>query len=626
MSRTIRLAGALALAVALVLPAAASGATVPWPPKKGTGNLFVHYGEEHWNDDDGLTLLPKIVEDSARYEPALVTMSGDKVNNGSVEELTRWREIMDAYDRAKVPYFAAIGNHDRFNAPPQQPGFPPGGATDNYVEVFKNRPWPMGDGQPYPDPNFIQRQRPPEDPPGAATHYFVDYDNVRWIFVDNSCWDITFCSTNDQNPADADPRSQLAWLESRAREATNLDRVVFVVMHMPTRDPRDQSYVDPTSTNHAMGKGVSPTNDIAEFERIVGETGVDGVFVAHIKGQFQYVARNVPYYIDGGGGGELYTEGPVGTDHGYWHGYRLLRVTGRNVITDSVPIFVPGSLVVNGPSTLAQGASATWEAFGAQPVFNDPAKVPALELRDPDPIPRDGAGGSSAAGVAPALVYGSPFLVFLLLGAVMSRPAARRRVAVAAVPAVAGAVAVTGLAIAQRSEPTSTPRESLPNPARIWTSSNPHVLAPSPSRTEDPRRDPVTQTHDGRFRARCPGRVTLRVASGWESKGARVTVPSAGGAHLRTLARRSVSVRRGRGGTLAKLRLAQRAEVEVRVTRRGKRVATPLHRCLSAGRTYSLRWDGTAGGRAARAGGYRLEVIVRSERRPVVRRLGFTVR
>jgi hypothetical protein len=90
-------------------------------------------------------------------------------------------------------------------------------------------------------------------------------------------------------------------------------------------------------------------------------------------------------------------------------------------------------------------------------------------------------------------------------------------------------------------------------------------------------------------------------------------------------------VRRGTGGTLAKIRLGQPAEVEARVTNRGQRVATTLHRCLRAGRTYSLRWNGLASSSktakpARRGSGYRLEVFVRSERSPVVRRLGFRVR
>src|SRR3712207_4371876 len=104
--------GSLLLVVVLALAPAAARADAPWPPREGPGHLFVHYGEEHWNDDDGLTLLPKVVEDSARYRPDLVTMSGDKDNDGTVEELARWREIMEGYDRARIPYFAAVGNHD----------------------------------------------------------------------------------------------------------------------------------------------------------------------------------------------------------------------------------------------------------------------------------------------------------------------------------------------------------------------------------------------------------------------------------------------------------------------------------------------------------------------------------
>jgi len=105
-------------------PGVAHGAITkqPWPPMSGPGHLFVHYGEEHWNDDDGLTLLPKIVEESRRYGPALVTMSGDKDNDGTVDQLTRWRTIMSAYDRSGVPYFPWVGNHDRLSPP----GVPPG--------------------------------------------------------------------------------------------------------------------------------------------------------------------------------------------------------------------------------------------------------------------------------------------------------------------------------------------------------------------------------------------------------------------------------------------------------------------------------------------------------------------
>jgi 3',5'-cyclic AMP phosphodiesterase CpdA len=84
--------------------------------------LFVHFGEEHWNDDDSDLTLPKVVADSARYRPDLVTTSGDKANDGTVDQLARWKEIMSRYDRAGVPYLAGIGNHDRESPPGVLPG------------------------------------------------------------------------------------------------------------------------------------------------------------------------------------------------------------------------------------------------------------------------------------------------------------------------------------------------------------------------------------------------------------------------------------------------------------------------------------------------------------------------
>ena len=164
------------------MPAAAhaSIAKEPWPPLSGPGQLFVHYGEEHWNDDDGLTLLPKVVEESRRYKPALVTMSGDKDNDGTVDQLTRWRTIMAPTTASACPTSPGWGTTTALSPP----GVPPGtgglfnssiqGAVANYKSVFAGRPYPFGDAAPYKDSNFSQRRRPANDPAGASTHYFVD--------------------------------------------------------------------------------------------------------------------------------------------------------------------------------------------------------------------------------------------------------------------------------------------------------------------------------------------------------------------------------------------------------------------------------------------------------------------
>jgi hypothetical protein len=393
-------------------------------------------------------------------------------------------------------------------------------------------------------------------------------------------------------------------------------------MHMPTRDPRDQSYTDLTARNHVMGKGASPDND--QFERVAEETGVDGVFLGHIKGQFTYRGRGgVPYFIDGGAGGELYTEGPVGADHGYWHGYRLVRVADGKLTTDAVPIFKDGGITVTGPERVARGALAQFAATGDQPVFKDPAKVPALELRDPAPTRPPAAASGGLAAAFPGLQWFAPVLLLALMLGIANAPARwRRRLVPAGVAGGLGVVALTGaVALAQQELPTTTPTESLPIPARIWTTDDARVLAPRAAADDDPRRDPATQTDGGAFTARCPGRTTVRVTSGWETAGRTVTVPSRPGAVVRSVRRGARSVRRGSAVRVAGVRLAQPAVVKVVVRRGGKRVATLVDRCGGT-RPHAARWSA----RSAKRGLHTVTVTIASDRPRVVRRFGLRVR
>lgn len=638
MRRTLLLT--LLLLVPAVSAAQASVADRPWPPATGPGQLFVHFGEEHYNDDDGGTLFPKVVEESARYRPELVTTSGDKDNDGTVEQLSAWKRIMATYDREKVPYLPGIGNHDRTTPPGTPPGtaglLTPGvqGSIVNYKEIFKDRPYPFGDGAPYPS---IGPARPAGEPAGASTHYFADVGNVRWIFLDNSCWGLTDCDSV-QSPAFPDAQgnaTQLGFLERTAGEARDQGKTSFVVMHMPTRDPRDQSYIDPTTFNHTMGKGNLGTGapDNERFELIAERTGVDGVFLGHIKGQFLYRGRgNVPYFIDGGGGGELYTEGPIGTDHGYWHGFRLVRVNEGSVTTDMVPIFVPDGIRIEGTDQLRPGDTSRFQAFGKQPVFNDPAKVEALELRDPDPVRP--ANASSMATVGELLRGGGWVtlpLILLSLGALIATAllSGPRRLGLALGCAAIG-ITVTGtagMAMAQRSAPTTTPTESLPVPARIFATSDPLVLAPVASSSEDPRRDARTQTEDGVFRARCAGSARVRITSGFESSARTVTVPSGRGRVVRgARVPRVRGLRPGRRRTVARVNLAQPAVLIVRI-RRGKRIVRTLRRaCLQPGsKALRVTWDGRVKRRgrlrAARPGRYTVRLVLRSDRK-AVRRTG----
>ena len=369
----------------LAAPSATAAELTQWPPAEGPGTLFVHFGEEHLDDADGGRIFPKVIEESARYRPAAVLTSSDKASNGTAENLTAWRTFMAKLDGASIPYFAAVGNHDRAHRPGFPEGIDPMGSLEAYFDVFAGRPYPFGDAPPVADPRFAPAQRPADDPAGASTRYTVDIANTRWIFLDNSCFSFINCDSL-QRPAFPDAngdRGQLEYLARQAREGGAQGKRVFVVMHMPTQDPRP-GHTEPTPGPHTMGEGTSPDN--ASFESVAAATGVDGVFAGHIKGQWTYEASGVPYFTDGGAGGEVYVgaaERP-GVDFGYWHGFRLVRVgPDGSITTDAVPIFTPGSLAVSGPDRLDSGTSGRWTAKGRQLTEQGPDVE--LELRAPSP-------------------------------------------------------------------------------------------------------------------------------------------------------------------------------------------------------------------------------------------------
>lgn len=375
------LATAAALATGLAGGAAAA-APDRWPPVKGSGDLFVHFGEEHLDDPDGATIFPRVIADSILWSPDVVVAAGDKTSNGTEENLLAWKEAMSAYDRAGIPYFAGVGNHDRQALPGFPNGISPLSPLGSYLTVFADRPYPFGDSPPPSLPGFAPTERPAGDPPGASSHYAFDFGNVRWLILDNSCFEFSVCDKS-QNPAFTDGETTFGFLADQAAEADRAGKLVFVSLHMPTQDPRP-GHSQPTPAPHTFGEGTSTEN--ARFEAAAAAAGVDGVFPAHIKGQWLYSAEKVPYFIDGGAGGAVYVgDGEeTGVDYGYWHGFRLLRVTGQQVVTDAVPVFVPGGVTMTAAAPAKVGDSVQLTAFGRQPTKNGPS-LEKLALRSPDP-------------------------------------------------------------------------------------------------------------------------------------------------------------------------------------------------------------------------------------------------
>lgn len=375
---------ALALLALMVASAPAHATKRPWPPVPKHGAVFVHFGEEHWNDLDGLRIFPRVIRDSGRYRPDVVTASSDKDEDGTVENLEMWEKLMRPFDRRGIPYFAGVGNHDRKARPGFPHGVDPMGDLSNYLEVFADRPYPFGDARPYRDRRLAPNRRPADDPDGASSHYAVEYGPVRWIFIDNSCFGIVNCDPlqNPPFPDSAGNLGQYDFLATEAAKANAEGDLVFVVMHMPTQDDRP-GHTQPTPGPHIMGEGSSPDN--ALFEQQAAAAGVDGVFTGHIKGMWEYTAAGIPYFTDGGAGGEVYV-GPAeetGVDYGYWHGYRLIRVRHGKVETDAVPVFRRKGISIDGPTKVASGDVVKFTARGQQPTKEGPDVK--LELRAPDP-------------------------------------------------------------------------------------------------------------------------------------------------------------------------------------------------------------------------------------------------
>lgn len=309
-------------------PAAPKSQPATWPAASERGAFdVVHFGEGHWNEGQGPKTMPILVADVIAFNPDFVAFSSDMADVGSPDRLGCFRMIMNPLLRAGIPWFDSPGNHDRVAL--AGPGGIASGGIDIYRDVFAAMPAPWGD-----EPPFSSRFKLPEDEDddgeGASTHYFFDYGRgkpaVRLIALDNSQHSLTNSDVDQYppvGPGQKDP-SQLAFLHRAASSAQEEGLLTWVVMHQPTRDPRDHRKAHPSSFNHTMSKGASADNIL--FDLIAAQSGVDAVLLGHIQGNALYSFQDVEYFIDGGGGGSPYSAGPVGIDTGYYYGFRVLRV------------------------------------------------------------------------------------------------------------------------------------------------------------------------------------------------------------------------------------------------------------------------------------------------------------
>jgi hypothetical protein len=480
-------------------PAASIASTPPvaWPlPLDGADASrfdFVHVGENHHNEHGGPVVNGEIFRQTNLYEAAFFATSADMATTGNLAELGSFkdyitrgfspvcpasRNVTPCQTPIAVPWFHSMGNHDR--GPLAGPGGVASYTNGVFRDLFADQNGPFGDG---PVPAGFSGSA--ADGPGASTHYWVDHGSVRLIVLDNSCHSFTTCDAftleeqaclaagqvacpriGQQPPVGPgyEHVSQLAFLAEAAAEATAAGKLVFVMMHQPSRDPRFPLNVDPISVNHTMNKGA--TDDNAALEAIAVATGVDGLLFGHIKGNNIYDALGVPAYIDGGGGGRPYALDTWTVDFGAYYGYRLFRIDGAAIEgTWLVPILKSIAITSNGAPvgsiTAPVGTTIDLDAIGESPRCTTTQfsacsnqNIP-VELRPPAP----------PAGF----------------------------------------------------------ETSVPAPAYVWHTSDPSILAPLGTRDEAGF-DAATMSAEGSFTATSPGTVIVTVAAGWTTRTVTVTV------------------------------------------------------------------------------------------------------
>jgi len=430
----------------------------------------VHFGEAHWNEGQGPVTMPELVQDVVSYDPDLTLFSSDIADIGTIDRLACFSKIMQPLSAAGIPWYDSPGNHDRVAT--TGPGGVANGSIEVWRQVFASMPRPWGDA-PAPE-GVLVPDGEPDDGDGASTHYYFDYAPageavLRVIVLDNSEHSLT-SSDRDQYPRVGPGQkdaAQLAFLERVAADANANGLLTWVVMHQPTRDPRDLSNVHPVSLNHTMGKGLAPDNYL--FDAIAAITGIDGVFMGHIQGNVVYGSGDTDYFIDGGGGGTPYALREVGTDTGYYYGFRVMRVSPAEDGAGARTYFLPlvDELEVRGPKRARQGKTLRFHATALQPF-------------DPD------------------------------------------------LPARFGLAANEQIRIELRQpDPSRVDADNIPRLAYMWSTSDAAILRPVPGDadpSDDPAFDRRTMTTSGRFKAVGRGMATIAIATGTHVRFVKVTV------------------------------------------------------------------------------------------------------
>ena len=262
--------------------------------------------------------------------------TGDLVSDGEVAAQWDTFFTIERALMARVPMFAAIGNHDEHN-----------GGADNYLRAFVL----------------------PDNSPDKEAYYSFNYGNSHFVVLDGHVnvdgW--IRCVLKGKLYAECFTTRQMEWLKNDLGAAYRDGRVenIFVFIHVPPYSSKD-------------GRTGNP--QMRELMGLFKQSGVTMIITGHDHYYERGLSNNgVPYVISGGGGAGLYSlSKPSFHPHKVlrnrsFHHYVVVEVDGRYVSVSAKD---------------QQGATYDTFSFGKRP--------PPRPDGGPETVPDSGSGQPEA--------------------------------------------------------------------------------------------------------------------------------------------------------------------------------------------------------------------------------------
>ncbi|MCS6861660.1 MAG: metallophosphoesterase [Abditibacteriales bacterium] len=251
--------------------------------------FFIATGDSHLGAARG-EIFAQVVQDVNRRRPDFFVLLGDAVENALPQNFAL---LMEACEKLQVPLHYVVGNHDVL-----MPGQPH--SRTNYLKI---------------------RAKISRDAPHDRTYYAFTHKNCRFIVLDTAGVRVGEWGVRVSDP------QQWDWLESELKAAQGQFEHIFVLMHVPTRNPLAQLG---TNRNHWF----TDRQEADEFDDLMARYKVDLVLCAHDHMFEKHEKDGVTYVICGSAGGGIVAPSFLGG----FHNYVEVHVSGKTVTIQVVPI------------------------------------------------------------------------------------------------------------------------------------------------------------------------------------------------------------------------------------------------------------------------------------------------